>query len=120
MATVSLATTEKFTYFRDGQKREDTQWHRIVIWGKTAGVAPRIPDQRQADLRGGRIETKEWTSKEGVKAKSTEIRADKVALLGRGGGGGGGARPSRDRYTDDAGPVDSGHVYAPSDDDIPF
>ena len=35
VATVSLATTEKFTD-REGQKREDTQWHRIVIWGKTA------------------------------------------------------------------------------------
>ena len=35
VATVSLATTERFTD-REGQKKEDTQWHRIVIWGKTA------------------------------------------------------------------------------------
>ena len=35
VATVSLATTERFTD-KEGQKREDTQWHRIVIWGKTA------------------------------------------------------------------------------------
>ena len=35
VATVSIATTDVFND-RDGQKKEDTQWHRIVIWGKTA------------------------------------------------------------------------------------
>ena len=44
VATVSLATTEKWTD-RDGQKKEDTQWHQIVIWGKTAESAAAVPDQ---------------------------------------------------------------------------
>jgi single-strand DNA-binding protein len=118
VATVSLATTEKFTD-REGQKREDTQWHRIVIWGKTAESLHEYLTKGKQIYVEGRIQTKEWTDKEGAKKQTTEIRADRVVLLG-GGGGGGGARPSRERFTEDSGPSDSGHVDAPSDDDIPF
>jgi single-strand DNA-binding protein len=118
VATVSLATTEKFTD-RDGQKREDTQWHRIVIWGKTAESLHEYLTKGKQIYVEGRIQTREWTDKEGKPAKTTEIRADRVVLLG-GGGGGGGPRPARDRYADDQAPADSGHVDAPSDDDIPF
>ena len=129
VATVSLATTEKFTG-KDGQKREDTQWHRIVIWGKTAESLHEYLTKGKQIYVEGRIETKEWTNKEGVKAKSTEIRADKVVLLGGGGGGGGGfagasaGRGQRASYPDsdssDMGGGDMGPVDAPHDDDIPF
>jgi single-strand DNA-binding protein len=126
VATVSLATTEKFTG-KDGQKREDTQWHRIVIWGKTAESLHEYLTKGKQIYVEGRIETKEWTNKEGVKAKSTEIRADKVVLLGGGGGGGGsyagasaGARPQRERYEGEDPGGDTGPVDAPHDDDIPF
>ena len=119
VATVSLATTEKFTD-RDGQKREDTQWHRIVIWGKTAESLHEYLTKGKQIYVEGKIQTREWTDKEGKPAKTTEIRADRVVLLG-GGGGGCGPRPGRDRYADEgSGPVDSGHVDAPSEDDIPF
>ena len=122
VATVSLATTEKFTD-RDGQKREDTQWHRIVIWGKTAESLHEYLTKGKQIYVEGRIQTKEWTDKEGAKKQTTEIRADKVVLLSSGpGGGGGGSRSSgsRERYSDDSGPSDGGHVEPPSDDDIPF
>ena len=122
VATVSLATTERYTD-RDGQKKEDTQWHRIVIWGKTAESIHEYLTKGKQIYVEGRIQTKEWTDKEGQKVKTTEIRADRVVLLG-GGGGGDRARAPRERYaaegaeaaaTPDAGPVD-----APNDDDIPF
>src|SRR5687767_12066370 len=124
VATVSLATTERFTD-REGQKREDTQWHRIVIWGKTAESLHEYLTKGKQIYVEGRIETKEWTDKEGKKAKTTEIRADRVVLLssGPGGGGGGGPRASRERYSEDAGgggSQDMTPVDAPSDDDIPF
>lgn len=128
VATVSLATTDHFTD-RDGQKREDTQWHRIVIWGKTAeSIQPYLTKGKQIYVEG-RIQTREWTDKEGKQVKTTEIRADRVVLLGGGGGGGDRTmRPQRERYAgagagagggadlpDDMGPID-----APNDDDIPF
>ena len=118
VATVSLATTEKFTDC-EGQKREDTQWHRIVIWGKTAESLHEYLTKGKQIYVEGRIETKEWTNKEGQKVKTTEIRADKVVLLSSGGGGG--PRPGRDRQSDaEMSGTDMAAVDAPSDDDIPF
>ena len=127
VATVSLATTEKFTG-KDGQKREDTQWHRIVIWGKTAESLHTYLTKGKQIYVEGRIETREWTDKEGKKAKTTEIKADKIVLLGGGsgpGGGGGGPRPARQQYgTEETGGDQGGgefsSVDAPNDDDIPF
>lgn len=129
VATVSLATTDIYSD-RDGQRKEDTQWHRIVIWGKTAeSIQPYLTKGKQIYVEG-RIQTREWTDKEGKAVKTTEIRADKVVLLGGGGAAGGGgteraARPQRERFAstgagghdahDDMGPMD-----APNDDDIPF
>ena len=123
VATVSLATTERFTD-KDGQKREDTQWHRIVIWGKTAESLHEYLTKGKQIYVEGRIETKEWTNKEGQKVKTTEIRADRVVLLG--GGGGGEGRPRQARGTSSG--ASEGHemsgaetgVDAPNDDDIPF
>ena len=120
VATVSMATTERFTD-REGQKKEDTQWHRIVIWGKTAESLHEYLTKGKQIYVEGRIQTREWTDKEGKPAKTTEIRADRIVLLG-GGGGQGGPRPGRERFAEapEGAPSDSGPVDTPSDDDIPF
>ncbi len=123
VATVSLATTERFTD-REGQKREDTQWHRIVIWGKTAESLHEYLTKGKQIYVEGKIQTREWTDKEGKPAKTTDIRADRVVLLGGGGGEGrGGGRQMAaagrgDRYGDEQ--ADHAPVDAPHDDDIPF
>jgi len=118
-----IATTERYND-REGNKKEDTQWHRVVIWGKTAESIHEYLTKGKQIYVEGRIQTREWTDKEGKPAKTTEIRADKVVLLSSGGGGGGprssGGGGGRDRYSDDGGPADTGHVDAPADDDIPF
>jgi single-strand DNA-binding protein len=120
VATVSLATTEKFTD-RDGQKREDTQWHRIVIWGKTAETLHEYLTKGKQIYVEGRIQTREWQDKEGKPQRTTEIRADRIVLLSSGGGDRGGMRPARDRYEAPAeATADVGAVDAPNDDDIPF
>jgi single-strand DNA-binding protein len=123
VATVSIATTERFTD-RDGQKREDTQWHRIVIWGKTAESLHEYLTKGKQIYVEGRIQTRDWTDKEGKQQRTTEIRADRIVLLGGGGGGEARAgRPARERYAEvgEAAPADTGGaVDAPHDDDIPF
>ena len=122
VATVSIATTERFTD-RDGQKREDTQWHRIVIWGKTAESLHEYLTKGKQIYVEGRIQTRDWTDKEGKQQRTTEIRADRIVLLGGGGGGGSEARAARSRERFDAEqPVEAtaGGVDAPHDDDIPF
>jgi len=124
VATVSMATTERFTD-REGQKKEDTQWHRIVIWGKTAESLHEYLTKGKQIYVEGKLQTREWQDKEGKTNKTTEVRADKIVLLGGGGGGGdrvGAGKPARDRYTEPAADAhaDSGPVDAPNDDDIPF
>lgn len=123
VASVRIATTERFTD-REGQKREDTQWHDVVIWGKTAEALHEYLVKGKQIYVEGRIQTRKWTDKEGKDRYNTEIRADRVVLLGGGGGSAEGraARPARDsRYAESAEPAgDLAHVEAPNDDDIPF
>src|SRR5499427_7801843 len=83
VATVSLATTERFTD-REGEKREDTQWHRIVIWGKTAESLQEYLTKGKQIYVEGRIQTREWDDKDGNKRYTTEIKADRITLLGGG------------------------------------
>ena|SRR5689334_19183271 len=119
VANFSLATTDKWTD-KDGQKQERTEWHRVVLWGKTAEALQEYLTKGKQIYVEGRLQTREWTNKEQQKVKTTEIVADKVVLLGGGGGEGrmgGGGRPTRERETV---PSDMGNVEAPSDDDIPF
>ena len=123
VATVSLATTERFTD-KEGQKREDTQWHRIVIWGKTAQSLHEYLTKGKQIYVEGRIQTREWEDKDKNKVKTTEIRADRIVLLG-GGGGGGGERGARSgggggRPMESAMDTSDMPVEAPGDDDIPF
>lgn len=121
VATVSLATTERYTD-REGQKKEQTEWHRIVIWGKTAEAIHEYLTKGKQIYVEGRLQTKEWTDKEGQKVKTTEVRADRVVLLGRGDDRSG-SRPARNRAAapsdvePDGEPVSAA---SPNDDDIPF
>ena len=123
VANFSLATTDKWTD-KDGQKQERTEWHRVVLWGKTAEALQEYLTKGKQIYVEGRLQTREWTNKEQQKVKTTEIVADKIVLLGGGGGEGrtAGARPMRDRHVDgaEAAPADMSHVDAPADDDIPF
>lgn len=122
VATVSLATTERYND-RDGNKKEDTQWHRVVIWGKTAESLQDYLKKGKQIYVEGRIQTREWTDKDGKQARTTEIRADRIVLLGGGGAsGGGGPRSSRERYDSggDQGGPDMAPIDSPADDDIPF
>jgi single-strand DNA-binding protein len=122
VATVSLATTDRYTD-RDGQKREDTQWHRIVIWGKTAESLHEYLTKGKQIYVEGRIQTREWTDKEGKTQKTTEIRADRIVLLGGGSGGGEGRGPraARGAMAESEPAADMAHqVDTPNDDDIPF
>lgn len=117
VANFSVATSEKWTD-REGNKREDTQWHRIVVWGKTAESLQEYLTKGKQVCVEGKLQTREWEDREGRKQRTTEIRADRVVLLGNGNGTGGGGR----RREADV-PADDGHydqAAPPADDDIPF
>src|SRR3982750_4885710 len=119
VATLSLATTEIWND-KAGQRQEKTEWHRVVLWGKTAESLNEYLMKGKQIYVEGKLQTREWTDKDGTKRYTTEIRGDRVVLLG---GGGGGAGAGMDRSDSMA-----GHGSAPgpepsepiSDDDIPF
>jgi single-strand DNA-binding protein len=111
VATFSIATTETWT--KDGEKKEKTEWHRIVLWGRQAdSLQPYLTKGKQVYVEG-RIETRQW-EKDGQKHYTTEIKADRIVLLG---GGRGGERTDRTEaaYAD---PLKE--PAAITDDDIPF
>jgi single-strand DNA-binding protein len=109
VASFSIATTETWT--KDGEKKEKTEWHRIVLWGRQADtLQPYLTKGKQIYVEG-RLETRQW-EKEGQKHYTTEVKADRIVLLG-------GGRGDRDRG--DVGYADPMASAAPiTDDDIPF
>ena|SRR5437660_404238 len=117
----SLATTEVWND-KSGQKQERTEWHNIDIWGKQAETLTEYLRKGKQVYVEGRLQTDEYTDKEGIKRKSTKIRGDRIVLLGGGGGRGGGGY-AREESAGGHAPAPSGGE-APSepltDDDIPF
>jgi single-strand DNA-binding protein len=116
VATLSLATTEVYKDKED-QRQEKTEWHRVVLWGKTAETLSEYLRKGKQIYVEGRLQTRSWDDKEGKKRYTTEIRGDRVVLLG-GAPGRGGAGTERE----DAGhePAREPAAAEVSDDDIPF
>src|SRR5512146_1199903 len=88
VATLKLATTEVGND-KEGQKQENTEWHRVVLWGKQAeGLQKYLTKGKQIYVEG-RLQTRQWDDKDGNKKYTTEVKADRITLLGGGGGAGG-------------------------------
>ena len=130
VATLNLATTEVWNDKASGQKQEKTEWHRIVLWGKSAESLSEYLTKGKQIYVEGRLQTRKWQDKDGNDKYTTEIRADRITLLG--GGGGGGRWPSAaalpvSRSAAPA-PASGGGDHEPmgepitdlTDDDIPF
>ncbi len=81
VANFSIATTESFTT-KDGRRDERTEWHRIVVWGKTAENCAQYLSKGRTVYIEGRIQTREWENKEGQKQRTTEVVAQTVQFLG--------------------------------------
>jgi single-strand DNA-binding protein len=115
----SIATTEVWND-KSGQRQERTEWHNIDLWGKQAeSLSEYLLKGKQVYIEG-RLQTDEYTDKEGIKRKSTKVRCDKLVLLG--GGGGRGGSVDRSSSGDSMGSSPSGPEMseALTDDDIPF
>ena len=126
VSTISVATTESWTDKSSGERQERTEWHRIVIWGKTAeSLEQYLLKGRQVYVEG-KLQTRKWQDRDGNDKYTTEIRSDRIVLLGGrgdgGGGGGYGSRPSTPTPAPAASPA-SGPAPGPpelTEDDIPF
>jgi len=121
VATINMATTEIWND-KGGQRQEKTEWHRIVLWGKTAESLNEYLTKGKQIYVEGRLQTRQWDDKDGNKRYTTEIRGDRVVLLGGGGGGGAGRQATRGAAGAGAHAEDPmGEPVAElNDDDIPF
>jgi len=120
VATLNLATTEVWND-KAGQKQEKTEWHRVVLWGKQAESLQEYLTKGKQIYVEGRLQTRQWDDKDGNKRYTTEIKADRITLLGGGGGGGrgGGGGGGTDRGAAHGG-GDEPPMEPITDDDIPF
>jgi single-strand DNA-binding protein len=126
VATLNMATTETWTD-KGGQRQEKTEWHRVVFWGKVAESLTEYLTKGKQVYVEGRLETRQWNDKDGNKRYTTEIKGDKIVLLGSAGGGGarGGGGMSRGGGEESMGGGQPSHgADVPdtplTDDDIPF
>jgi single-strand DNA-binding protein len=93
VATFSLATTERRND-KNGQRKETTEWHNIVVFGKTAEIVNQYLKKGRSCYLEGKITTRSWDDRDGNKKYKTEIIANTVQFLGGGGGASGGSEPS--------------------------
>ena len=118
VATLNLATTEVWND-KQGQKQEKTEWHRIVLWGKQAESLQEYLVKGKQIYVEGRLQTRQWDDKDGNKRYTTEIKADRITLLG--GGGGGGRSGGMERGGSQAASAPDDPPMEPiTDNDIPF
>jgi single-strand DNA-binding protein len=112
VATFTMATTQEWT--KDQVKHSQTEWHRIVVWGKAGErLVGFLTKGRQVYVEG-RLTTRSW-EKDGQKHHSTEIKADNIVLLGKRQD----AEPEMPEHAAADTPVPAA-VGAFDDDDIPF
>lgn len=127
MCNLSVATTDNWRDKATGEKKEQTEWHRVSFFGKTAEVCGQYLKKGSQIYVEGSLRTRKWTDKDGQEKYSTEIRGDVMQMLGGRQGmgapasaGGGG---SYDEPTDYA-PAPPKNKPKPSfddlGDDIPF
>jgi len=140
MTSITVATTDTWKDKATGEKKEQTEWHRISFFGKLAEIAGQYLKKGSQVYIEGSLRTRKYTDKDGVEKYATDIRADTMQMLGSrqgmGGGagaggmddGGYGSAPPARQNTGGGGGGGGGSRPAPRpapnfsdmDDDIPF
>ncbi len=115
VASFSIATSEKWKG-QDGENQEKTEWHNIVLWGRTAELAKEYLSKGSPVYIEGRIQTRSYEDKNGVKKYITEIVGQRMQFLGRRGEAGSDYTPPPPP-ADESVPFDNKGV---DDDDLPF
>lgn len=117
VANFSVATSRRYKD-RDGNRKDETEWHNVVCFGKQAEIAGQYLNKGKMVFIEGRIQTRSWEDKEGKKQYRTEIICENFQMLGSRGDGSGGGRAGGPVPTGESGGGD--HAPDLGDDDIPF
>ena len=128
ITNIRVATSESWTDRQTNERREHTEWHRVVMFSRLAEIAEQFLRKGQQVYIEGRIRTSKWQGQDGQDRYTTEIVANNMQMLGgRGGseaddwGRGSGPAPSAGGRGPDRGAMSpSGGNDPDVDDDIPF
>src|SRR5205814_4279355 len=103
VSNFTLATNRRWKDQQTGEWKEETDWHRCVLW-RSENVSNYLLKGKQVYIEG-RLQTRSWDDKDGQKRYTTEVVCDDVILLGGRGGEGGGGGESGEYSTPPRGPV---------------
>ena len=122
VANFPLATSETYKDRTTGERREQTEWHNVVLWRGLAEIAERYLHKGDMVYVEGKLRTRSW-EKEGITRYTTEVVADNMTMLGGGGGStpDSGYQPAERTQNQPA--VQSnggGNDMSDDDDDLPF
>jgi|WetSurSiteA1Bulk_404760.scaffolds.fasta_scaffold08279_4 single-strand DNA-binding protein len=81
VASFSIATSENFTD-KNGTRQERTEWHSVKAFGKLADICKQYLTKGRQVYIEGRIQTREYTDREGIKRRFTEVLANQMIMLG--------------------------------------
>jgi len=87
VVSFSMATNRNWTD-KDGERKEDTEFHNIVAWGRQADVVSQFSKKGSMLMVEGRLQTRSWETKDNQTRRTTEIIAERIQLGPRPGGGG--------------------------------
>lgn len=77
----SVATSESWKD-KNGEKKENTEWHNVVVWGKLAETCTQYLDKGRQTFIEGKMQTRSWEDENGFKRYTTEVNASSVQFLG--------------------------------------
>ena len=123
VANLRIATTEKWRDKQTGEKKEATEWHSVVLFGKLGEIAGEYLKKGRQVFIEGRLQTRKWQDKDGKDRYKTEIIGADMQMLGGGGEGRGGGESQRQPARQPAGkPAELAEPAFAGDfmDDIPF
>ena len=117
VANFNLATNESW---RDANSeiQDKTEWHRCVMFGKSAELGGDLLKKGQLVYVEGKLQTRNWEDKDGVKRYTTEVLCEMFTMLGRKMDNEGGAQQASSQASDDS--SNSGSDSNDDDDDLPF
>jgi single-strand DNA-binding protein len=128
IANFSIATSESWKDKNSGEKREKTEWHRVVVFGKLAEICGEYLSKGRQVYIEGKLQTRKWQGQDGQDRYTTEIVIDSfngtMQMLGTREGGGGGPRPAAGGGGGGGYQQDQSYPQQPyqndKEDDIPF
>lgn len=122
VATLNIATSERYKD-SNGEYQENTEWHRVVAWGRTAEVCQQYLSKGSKVYIEGPIQTRQWEDKEGQKRYTTEIKALRMVMLDSPSGGQKASQPKQQNQQNSqpmSSNVELDSNFDDMDDDLPF